>query len=228
MNRSIFFILAVVCAAGIGCESSTDGISPTSASRVDSAAGSSPITVLPRASATLMGTVQNLTAQPALVATGPMDATGLKVLVLGTAVLSDVNSSGQFILEDVPTDFVVLSFQGPGVNAPLRLGALQPGQRMHIAVIVDGDSARISELKSGDRDDDRNREVEVEGLVARLTGDCPLVRFVVGNTIVRTNTVTNTDGGCSDLRNGLAVEVRGRRQTDGSILANRVELEGED
>jgi hypothetical protein len=158
-----------------------------------------------------------------------MDATGLTVVVAGTSQVSQVNSSGQFILDEVPTDFVVLSFQGPGVNAPLRLGTLQPGQRIQIAVIVDGDTARLVESANGGRDDDRrDREVEIEGTVARLTGDCPLVRFAVSNAIVRTNTVTNTDGGCSDLRNGLAVEVRGRRQSDGSILASRIELEDED
>jgi Domain of unknown function (DUF5666) len=226
VSRSHFFVLAVVCVVGIGCESSTNEIVPTSASRVDNAAGSAAITILPPALATLTGTVQNLTRQPALIGTGPMDATSLRVLVVGTELSSEVNSSGQFTLEEVPSDFVVLSFQGPGVNAPVRLGALPPGQRVHIAVIVTGDTARIAASKSGGRDDDpRNRDVEIEGRLARLTGDCPLVMFAVGDASVKTNTVTNTDGGCSDLRNGLRVEVKGRRQSDGSVLASRIERE---
>ena len=74
----------------------------------------------------------------------------------------------------------------------------------------------------------QNGSFQVEGTITRLSGTCPLRSFVVRTTIVRTNTVTNIDDGCSDLRNGVVVEVEGERQRDGSVVATRIEREDED
>jgi hypothetical protein len=74
----------------------------------------------------------------------------------------------------------------------------------------------------------QNADAVVEGPVARLDGKCPMVTFVVRTTTVRTNTVSNIDDGCSELRNGVVVEVQGNRLRDGSILATRIEREDDD
>jgi hypothetical protein len=77
-----------------------------------------------------------------------------------------------------------------------------------------------------DDDDDRN-EAEVEGVVSGSTGTCPAVTFMIGTRKVTTSSTTSfRDGTCADATaNGAKIEVKGTRQTDGSILATRVELE---
>jgi Domain of unknown function (DUF5666) len=74
----------------------------------------------------------------------------------------------------------------------------------------------------------QNADAAVEGPVTRLTGECPVMFFAVRLTVVRTNAVSNIDDGCSDLENGVVVEVQGKRQRDGSILATRIEREDDD
>ena len=74
----------------------------------------------------------------------------------------------------------------------------------------------------------RNPNSAAKGPVARLTGTCPQVAFVVRLIIVRTNAVSNIDDGCSDLENGVVVKVQGNRLLDGSILATRIERDDDD
>ena len=74
----------------------------------------------------------------------------------------------------------------------------------------------------------QNGDFQVEGADHPAERQCPLRSFVVRTTIVRTNTVTNIDDGCSDLRNGVVVEVEGNRQRDGSVVATRIEREDDD
>ena len=227
MRKSVFFALGIGCALTMGCDDSPNPAFPTSLSSAEATAAG--ITSVPQPTATVIGTVQNITTQPALVRTGSLDAAPFRVIVVGTSLSTEVDTRGQFTLEGVPSSFVELSFQGPGVDAPLRLGRLQPGQRMHIIVTVNGSIVRVvtpSHERSNDHE--RNRYVQIEGAVARLKGTCPLRAFVVRTTIVKTNTVSNIDKGCRDLRNGVVVEVTGKRQRDGSILAARIEREDED
>jgi hypothetical protein len=73
------------------------------------------------------------------------------------------------------------------------------------------------------------REVELKGKISLLAGTCPSVTFTVSSTKVTTNAVTSFDDSvCTALHNGDAVEVKGTKQTDGSVLASRVEKENED
>jgi hypothetical protein len=69
-------------------------------------------------------------------------------------------------------------------------------------------------------------QVELDGSVASLAGSCPNLSFRVRGQRVVTNSATIFDDGrCTDIRNGRSVEVRGRRQPDGSVLATRVEVD---
>ncbi len=73
---------------------------------------------------------------------------------------------------------------------------------------------------------DEAREIRLSGRVSALSGACPTLQFTVANQIV--NVTGNTDindGNCSDIRNGVDIEVRGFRQPDGTLLARRVELD---
>jgi len=73
-------------------------------------------------------------------------------------------------------------------------------------------------------------EAELEGIVSGLTATtgCPVLTFTVGTTTVTTSAATDFDDVlCSQLANGAIVEIKGTRQADGSIVATKVELEGE-
>jgi len=70
--------------------------------------------------------------------------------------------------------------------------------------------------------DDQTR---VSGHVSDLAGTCPALTFTVFRTKVSTTSTTRFDRtGCSAVANGVAVNVEGTRQTDGSIQAALVEV----
>ena len=72
-------------------------------------------------------------------------------------------------------------------------------------------------------------EVELKVTISLLAGACPSVTFTVSSTMVTTNAATKFDeSACTALHNGDAVEVKGTKQTDGRVLASRVEKENDD
>jgi cytochrome c-type biogenesis protein CcmE len=86
-----------------------------------------------------------------------------------------------------------------------------------------------------DADGDDASDAEVEGKISALAGTttCPALTFdvVSGTTTVTTTRVTTNnltefdDVLCTALANDQVVEVKGTTQTDGSILATKIELE---
>ena len=77
--------------------------------------------------------------------------------------------------------------------------------------------------------DTNNREQRMEGVLSARTGTCPAITFTVLGTRVTTTSATRfKDTSCTNVVDGRRVEVRGQRQTDGSILASRVEPEDDD
>jgi hypothetical protein len=76
-------------------------------------------------------------------------------------------------------------------------------------------------------DDDQNEanEAEVKGAISSaIAGSCPSIAFSIGSTSVTTNASTRfDDASCSALKRGDSVEVKGARQTNGSVLASRID-----
>lgn len=112
-------------------------------------------------------------------------------------------------------------------TAPLAFTDLKVGDEVDVRGTRDNTGIKASRIevetaRSGDFS-------EREGLVSGLTGTCPALTFTVGTTKVTTDGTTFfADGKCADMKNGTEVEVKGRSQTDGSILAAMVELANED
>lgn len=116
-------------------------------------------------------------------------------------------------------------------------------RRLTLAQIAVGDHAQAKGIMSADRktltaseikvedtgkdnddtDDAVDNEAEAEGLVAGLTGTCPAVTFTIGTTKVATNEFTKYEHITCLTLSGAAVEVKGMRQTDGSLLATKVQ-----
>jgi hypothetical protein len=68
--------------------------------------------------------------------------------------------------------------------------------------------------------------VDIEGRVESLAGACPTVTFRVRGFTVYTSAATKfSDGRCQDVKNGRSVEVKGRTQADGRVLAEEVEID---
>jgi hypothetical protein len=88
----------------------------------------------------------------------------------------------------------------------------------------DDDDEDDDDEDDDDNDDDED-EAEIEGTVSALSGACPVISFTARSTSVTTTSATRFDDGCSAIRDGKRVEVRGVRQTNGSIVATRVKLE---
>jgi hypothetical protein len=69
------------------------------------------------------------------------------------------------------------------------------------------------------------RTVEFDGEVDQVDGSCPSIRFEVKDRIVVTNPDTRyKKGDCKDVREDRKVDVKGQLQSNGSVLAQLVEI----
>jgi hypothetical protein len=69
------------------------------------------------------------------------------------------------------------------------------------------------------------RTVEFDGDVDQVDGSCPSIRFEVKDRIVVTNPDTRyKKGDCKDVREDRKVDVKGQLQSNGSVLAQLVEI----
>ncbi len=67
--------------------------------------------------------------------------------------------------------------------------------------------------------------VSLNGTVSNLSGSCPSLTFVVSGTRVVTDSGTRFNlGSCSDVRNGVSVQVDGVLQASGADYASKVQL----
>lgn len=102
------------------------------------------------------------------------------------------------------------------------LDTLKVGQTLHVIGTRRSDGsidARQIEIE----DDAEGGEFEIQGALGGLKGTCPAVSFGVNGFSITTNATTTFDAGaCSALKNGDKVEVKGTRQSDGSVIATRV------
>jgi len=98
---------------------------------------------------------------------------------------------------------------------------------------LEADEIKVEHTGSGgegepeDEDDEDENDAKVEGLVSGLpSGTCPALTFTVGTKQVTTSTSTTfKDVTCATMVNGMSVEVKGVLQSNGSIAAEKVELD---
>jgi hypothetical protein len=102
-----------------------------------------------------------------------------------------------------------LSFTVAANSGPARVGS----------VTVAGQHVAITQPAG------QSEEVTVEGKIAGLTGSCPNVTFALSGTTIITNAATQyrANEACVNLRNGRQAQVRGRVQSNGSVVAERIE-----
>jgi len=122
-------------------------------------------------------------------------------------------------------------------DTAVALTALVVGERVHVhgtmtapnAVTATDVEVQNEHADPGDGDgrgDDGHdgAEAEIEGTLSGLTGACPAVTFMVSSTTVVTNASTKyEDTTCATLAGAGRVEVKGTKQSNGSVLAAKVE-----
>jgi hypothetical protein len=211
-------LVAIVVAACGNSSASLDG--PSGVSRANGAVITGRVSGVSLRASTLDGTASTIGSAAA--------ATTLRVTINGTNISTMVDGAGQFTMNGVPPGTVTLTFTGDGVSASITLNNVNVGDEIRIEVRLNGNSARIESetRRQGDDDDDDSDEAnEVKGTVSALSGTCPALTFTVGTRLVRTGSATVFDDRCTDVTNGIRVEVRGTRMNDGTFTAARVEVD---
>ncbi len=116
---------------------------------------------------------------------------------------------------DVPKTFAELK---NGVTVEVN-GTQQTGFVHAVRIHVEG-----PETEPGDGND--QKEVDVEGTLGAVTGTCPVISSSVGSTKFMTSASTRfEDAACSAFKAGDKVEVKGTRNSDGSIAVTRLQKE---
>jgi hypothetical protein len=131
-------------------------------------------------------------------------------------------------------------------STTLHLADIRVGDRVEIKATVSGTTTMATEIQvetdhAGDDNgtpggdhgtpggddhggDHGGGEAELSGTVAGKGGSCPSITFTVNSTTVSTNGSTEfKDVSCTALANGNRVEVKGTKQSNGSVMASRVE-----
>lgn len=130
--------------------------------------------------------------------------------------------SGLTFVTDASTRF-------KGSGRVLALGDLRVGDRVEVEALQRTDGSLLAlEIERKNRDDDDDG-IELKGKVESITP--PSLR-VAGRTVA-TNTATRIERNgrsiaLTALRTGERVEVKGILQSDGSILARKIEVEDDD
>jgi hypothetical protein len=227
----------VVAIAGTAC-SGDSSMAPTGPSSAQGARIAGRVVGAPVAS---IAATSGLTASPL---TQSSSTTGsLTVKVNGTNIETNVDGSGRFTLNGVPSGTIVLNFSGRGINADVTITGINTGDQITIEVRLENGRARVETERrdhgddQGEDDDDdddddddedevnRDGRVEVKGSVSNLTGTCPDLRFMVGTRPVKTSIFTSFDDvSCMRVQNTMRVEVKGVVDpADGMVAATRVE-----
>jgi len=207
---------AITFAAGCGSESS---LSPTSPSRAG-----------PRG-AVIMGRVTGFSTRTTAPDTfTTLATTSLTVTIVGTNISTSVDGNGQFTLTGVPPGDVQVKFSGSGADATILLSGVTATDRITITVSLNGRNARVESERRDhhdDAEDDDDEDAnELKGSVSNVSGNCPSLSFTLQGTTVKTNSATKFEHSqCARVANGRRVEVEGRRQGDGTLLATEVEFD---
>jgi len=99
---------------------------------------------------------------------------------------------------------------------------LKNGQEVKVEGTRNTDnSVQAGKIEIENEDNEAN-EVEMQGALGAVTGTCPAISSTVAGTKFTTSSSTRFDTSCSSLASGQRVEVKGTRNSDGSITATRV------
>jgi hypothetical protein len=153
--------------------------------------------------------------------------------------LASINAAaGTFVVRGVTVTVPAGTPVHHGSTA-VALSALVVGERVHVkgtmtaATAMTASDVEVQNEQAtpgngnGNGDDDQggddHGQVELNGSASGVTGTCPAVTFTLSSTTVTTNASTKFDGvACTALATAGRLEVKGSKQTNGSVLATKV------
>lgn len=151
----------------------------------------------------------------------PVNLDGTVSALTGTAASFTFTLEGRTVCGDSATEF-------KGGGSSPSFADLQNGDEVHVKGAPRATCVYAERVNFDDDDDDAG-EFEAEGTISGLTGTCPAITFTLAGKTFRTNSSTEFKGGaCAAIANGNTVEAEGAVQTDGSVLAKKVEIEDDD
>jgi hypothetical protein len=145
---------------------------------------------------------------------------GLQVGVVGTALVTEVDDEGQFVLSSVPAGTATLKFEGSGVDTRLSVPGLQDGLVTSIKVQLSGGTAQLT----GTPNCTPTAEAAFSGVLEQISG----TQLVVGGRKVDASQVKKVwrDGKriqLSELQIGEKLKVWGTLRGDGVVVAEEIE-----
>jgi hypothetical protein len=145
---------------------------------------------------------------------------GWTVRIEGTALSTNVDEEGEFILSGVPAGTVTLIFEGPGGTAQLTVSGLVDGQVLSLQVHLSGGTATIAHQEACTP----TRDTKITGALESMTG----TQLVVGGNPVDASQVRKVWRGSrraqlGELEVGEKVKVWGTLRGDGVIVAEEIQ-----
>jgi len=141
----------------------------------------------------------------------------MRVAVPSSSAATSTDTTGGFVLTDVPKGAAALQFSGGGQNATLATAAVVPGEFRRLTVSISGSSAT---------EHNEQTETEFEGTVDAIDG---MVLTVAGRKVAVTDAtkIRKEDAAATfaDLVLGTPVEVEGTLNADGSVTASEISIE---
>lgn len=148
----------------------------------------------------------------------PVNLEGTVSGLTGTATAFQFTLEGRTVKGTSATEF-------KGGRSP-SFASLANGDEVHVKGTPHEGFVLADRITFEDEDDD---EFEGKGAVSGLSGTCPAITFTLNAITIRATSATEfKEGACTSIANGDIVEVEGVRQTDGSVLAKKIESEEDD
>ena len=140
------------------------------------------------------------------------------VEVPSSSAATTTDTTGGFVLANVPKGATLLHFSGGGRNATLATAPVVPGEFRHLTLSLSGTSVT---------EENEQTETEFEGTVDAIDGK---VLTVAGRKVAVTDATTirkEEDAAASfaDLTLGTPVEVEGTLNADGTVTASEIRIE---
>lgn len=114
-----------------------------------------------------------------------------------------------------------------GCSGDKTTGPAAPSAAPTSVSAVAGAMVTASHHGGGDNNSGPSTEVEIDGPAQAVTGACPTLHLTIAGRSVSTTASTEFKGvTCAGLGVGQMVEARGTLQSDGSVVATRIQVEG--
>jgi hypothetical protein len=150
---------------------------------------------------------------------------GVIVSVAGTTITTLVDTTGKFMLIDVPGGTRTVRFSGQGISGDVTVADVEPGQTIELALELDGSVVTLASLRRSS-----GPEEQVEGRIEKLPPMVPASSLVAGGRTITTDTATiivgtgNQAMTFADLAVGQRVHVKGQ-PNGASLLARLIDIQ---